>query len=185
MFQRFLMDIKETDLVTVPLRTVQFLIGETIDVNVRPAEVAIASPSNSTLWGWIMFYVLYRLFSLALLCSAFNIRWTKVLKQTSQYFAHMLKVMYFKEQGQKYLNSFVIFLAALQKLIFVSCCAWLKISLSTVKFNFLDFTKTMDRDRGAFKSSFAEMFYVITQLCNYSKKNSIVISAYRDYWITT
>lgn len=43
------MDIKDTDLVTVPLRTVQFLIGETIDVNVRPAEVAIASPSNSTL----------------------------------------------------------------------------------------------------------------------------------------
>lgn len=45
------MDIKETHLVTAPLRTVQFLIRDTIDVNVRPAEVAVASPSDSTLRG--------------------------------------------------------------------------------------------------------------------------------------
>lgn len=42
---------KTTHLVTVLLGTVQFLIGETIDVNVRPAEVAVTGPSNSTLPG--------------------------------------------------------------------------------------------------------------------------------------
>lgn len=65
------MDIKEIYLVTVPLITVQFLIGETINVDVRPAEVAVASPSDSTLWGWIIFYALYTLFSLA--CTAYSI----------------------------------------------------------------------------------------------------------------
>lgn len=45
------MKTKTAHLVTVLLGTVQFLIGETIDVNVRPAEVAVTSPSNSTLPG--------------------------------------------------------------------------------------------------------------------------------------
>lgn len=43
------MDVKQTDLFTVPLRTVQFLIRETININVRTTEVSISSPSNSTL----------------------------------------------------------------------------------------------------------------------------------------
>lgn len=43
--------IRITYLVAVLLRTVQFVIGETIDVNVWPTEVAIASPPNSTLPG--------------------------------------------------------------------------------------------------------------------------------------
>lgn len=49
--KRFRVKTKRTDLVTVLLGTVQFLIGETIDVNVRPAEVAVTSPSNSALPG--------------------------------------------------------------------------------------------------------------------------------------
>lgn len=49
--KRFKAKTKRTHLVTVLLGTVQFLIGETIDVNVRPAEVAVTSPSNSTLPG--------------------------------------------------------------------------------------------------------------------------------------
>lgn len=48
-FKEFFPDIKETHLVTVPFRTAQFLIREAINVNVRPAEVAVASPSDSTL----------------------------------------------------------------------------------------------------------------------------------------
>lgn len=63
--QTCLHGIQETYLVTVCIRTGQFLIRETVDVAVRPTEVAVASPSNSTLWGWIMFYVLYSLFSSA------------------------------------------------------------------------------------------------------------------------
>lgn len=47
--ERFLVDIKETHLVTVAFRTGQLLIGETVDVNVSPAEVAVASPSDSAL----------------------------------------------------------------------------------------------------------------------------------------
>lgn len=47
--QTCLHGIQETYLVTVCIRTGQFLIRETVDVAVRPTEVAVASPSNSTL----------------------------------------------------------------------------------------------------------------------------------------
>ena len=49
--QTCLHGIHETYLVAVCLRTDQFLIRETVDVTVRPTEVAVASPSDSTLWG--------------------------------------------------------------------------------------------------------------------------------------
>lgn len=44
-------DREETRLVTVPLRAVQLLIGESINVDVGPTKVAVAGPSNSTLRG--------------------------------------------------------------------------------------------------------------------------------------
>lgn len=57
------MDIKETHLDTVPLRTVQFLIGETIYVNVSPAEIAVSSPSDPTLRTDNVLYTAQTLFN--------------------------------------------------------------------------------------------------------------------------
>lgn len=42
---------EETRLVAVPLRAVQLLVGEFIDVDVGPTQVAVASPPHGTLGG--------------------------------------------------------------------------------------------------------------------------------------
>lgn len=55
----FIMRRIRTYLVAVLLGTVQFVIGEAINVNVWPTEVAIASPPNSTLPGCGDVHVFY------------------------------------------------------------------------------------------------------------------------------
>ena len=110
-FQRLLMDKKETHLGAVPLRTGQSLIGETIDVNVRAAEVAVSSPPDSTLEGWKMFYVLYiRNVCFCWLCHALHIV-SKELKCSNRpltlHLAWACRAC-FKALGQKCLNIFIM-----------------------------------------------------------------------------